>query len=62
MKNPVDDPRMKTSPTLSCDPDYIRRRAYEMYELRGKLDGFDVYDWLIAEAESRESRQMPKAA
>jgi hypothetical protein len=29
----------------------IRLRAYELYEKRGKLDGYDMEDWLQAEAE-----------
>ncbi len=29
----------------------IRRRAYALYELRGKQDGHDLDDWLAAEAE-----------
>jgi hypothetical protein len=29
----------------------IRRRAYELYEERGREDGHDVEDWLRAEAE-----------
>jgi hypothetical protein len=29
----------------------IRRRAYEIYEKRGRDDGYDVDDWLRAEAE-----------
>ncbi|MGE5204053.1 MAG: DUF2934 domain-containing protein [Chlamydiota bacterium] len=29
----------------------IRRRAYELYEQRGRLDGHDVDDWLQAQAE-----------
>jgi len=39
----------------------IRQRAYEMYELRGREDGHDLDDWLIAESEglgiSRPKRQ-----
>jgi hypothetical protein len=31
----------------------IRRRAYEIYEERGRQDGRDVEDWLRAEAEIR---------
>ena len=27
----------------------IARRAYELYEARGCVDGFDVEDWLQAE-------------
>jgi Protein of unknown function (DUF2934) len=29
----------------------IRRRAYELYDERGREDGHDVEDWLRAEAE-----------
>jgi hypothetical protein len=29
----------------------IRQRAYEMYVLRGREDGHDLDDWLIAESE-----------
>jgi hypothetical protein len=29
----------------------IRRRAYELYESRGREDGHDIDDWLRAEAE-----------
>jgi hypothetical protein len=31
----------------------IRRRAYDLYEQRGRLDGHDMDDWLQAEAEMR---------
>ncbi len=29
----------------------IRRRAYELYEQRGKEDGHELDDWLQAESE-----------
>jgi hypothetical protein len=29
----------------------IRRRAYEIYEARGREDGHDLDDWLLAEEE-----------
>ncbi len=29
----------------------IRRRAYELYEERGRADGRDIDDWIRAEAE-----------
>lgn len=29
----------------------IRRRAYEIYEQRGRIDGLDFDDWLQAETE-----------
>ena len=35
----------------SADPEEVRRRAYELYELRGRVDGHDVEDWLQAEDE-----------
>jgi hypothetical protein len=43
------------------DPlEQIRRRAYELYEQRGRQDGFHEQDWLQAESEvtsrSRASR------
>ncbi len=28
----------------------VRRKAYELYEVRGKTDGHDLEDWLKAEA------------
>lgn len=35
----------------------IRRRAYALYEQRGRLDGHDLDDWLLAEAElSRKAK------
>jgi Protein of unknown function (DUF2934) len=35
--------------------DLVSRRAYELYEERGRTDGEDVNDWLRAEAEVRAS-------
>ncbi len=29
----------------------VRRRAYELYERRGRKNGFDMQDWLDAEAQ-----------
>ena len=34
----------------NCEEE-IRRRAYELYEARGRGDGHDLEDWLEAEAE-----------
>lgn len=33
----------------------IRIRAYEHYQQRGCLDGFDLEDWLTAERETLEA-------
>ena len=43
----------------------IRRRAYEIYEQRGRVEGHDLEDWLLAEADLRkrqpgESPASPK--
>ena len=42
----------------------IRRRAYELYEERGRVDGFALDDWLQAEAEilGKQRGQKVKAA
>ena len=41
-----------TKPTQATDiEERIRRRAYELYEERGKVDGFALDDWLQAERE-----------
>ena len=40
-----------TGPHPNLDEE-IRRRAYEIYESRGREDGYDLDDWLRAEAET----------
>jgi len=32
----------------------IRLRAYDLYEARGKQDGHELDDWLLAESEAME--------
>ena len=39
----------------------IRRRAYEIYEHRGRIDGLDFDDWLQAETEIIGQRRKRKA-
>jgi hypothetical protein len=39
----------------------IRRRAYELYEQRGREDGYETEDWLAAEAELTRERTQPLA-
>jgi len=41
---------LATEPSQSLEEE-IRRRAYELYEERGREDGHDLDDWLRAEAE-----------
>ncbi len=42
--------------------DNIRRRAYELYEERGREDGHDLDDWLRAEDEVRKGTGRTVAA
>ena len=42
---------LKTSGPISNLQEEIRRRAYKLYELRGRQDGHDLDDWLQSEAE-----------
>jgi hypothetical protein len=39
----------------------IRRRAYELYEQRGRIDGFALDDWLLAERELLGATRPRKA-
>lgn len=38
-------------PITSHDEEDVRARAYELYEVRGRIDGHAEDDWLQAEAE-----------
>jgi Protein of unknown function (DUF2934) len=42
--------------------DKIRRRAYELYEERGRTDGAELEDWVRAETEVLDSHDTAKAA
>jgi len=52
--------------TESSDTALLRRlfarRAYQLYEARGCLDGFDLQDWLQAECELLEQLTEPEQA
>ncbi len=39
----------------------IQRRAYELYELRGREDGFAEEDWIRAEREVQDRRGLRSA-
>ena len=61
----------KTREPRSRKPDFpsdiekrIRQRAHELYEQRGRVDGFALDDWLRAEAEifGARKQQTVKAA
>lgn len=36
----------------------VRQRAYELYEARGRQDGFDWDDWIRAETEVRTRQKV----
>ena len=50
---------MKSAPELQ---EQIRRRAYELYEERGRYDGHDLEDWLQAESEVTQQKAKTVAA
>ncbi|HUS19413.1 MAG TPA: DUF2934 domain-containing protein [Terriglobales bacterium] len=41
----------------TIDLDSVRRRAYELYEERGRLDGYHEQDWYSAEQELSGRKQ-----
>ena len=53
MKQPtsVPDAEPKTNEQPKDTADQIRARAYELYELRGRVDGHELDDWLLAESQ-----------
>jgi DUF2934 family protein len=50
---------MKSAPELE---EQIRRRAYELYEQRGREDGHELDDWLQAESEITQKKAKTVAA
>ena len=46
----------------TCVSDLIRRRAYELFEQRGRQPGHDVEDWLQAERLLREKQNSKSHA
>jgi len=47
---------------LASSEEQIRRRAYELYEERGRQDGFAEQDWLRAESELTSDQTLKAAA
>jgi hypothetical protein len=49
--------------SLELTEDYIRLRAYKLFEQRGREHGHDIGDWLQAEAEivgkKQQSMEVP---
>ena len=44
-------------PTLNNNDESVRTRAYELYEVRGRMDGHAEEDWLQAEGEVAGSKE-----
>jgi Protein of unknown function (DUF2934) len=66
-QQPSNLPKSPTHLQEAAPPDIalqeqVRQRAYQIYEERGRLDGFEVEDWLRAELEVLGHSRLPKAA
>jgi Protein of unknown function (DUF2934) len=57
MKDGNKEHQPSTSETHS-NPDEVARRAYELYEARGREPGHELEDWLHAEEEVNKHRQV----
>ena len=63
------NPQMATLPTETRATEspvdiqeQVRRRAFDLYEQRGREDGHDLDDWLLAESELVQKRTKAVAA
>ena len=59
-KSKAREPRSPKHAHSSNIEERIRRRAHELYEQRGRVDGFALDDWLQAEAEIMGAQKQPK--
>jgi len=62
---PTAIPRQTPTQVTKSTPDLqeqIRRRAYELYEQRGRDDGHELDDWLQAESELTQQKAKTVAA
>jgi hypothetical protein len=48
---------VKDKATIALADSAVQSRAYELYELRGKIDGRAEQDWYQAETDLRSQRQ-----
>jgi Protein of unknown function (DUF2934) len=63
MKHPLNETRRQPIQIQSPELDEkIRRRAYELYEQRGRTDGSDLEDWVQAETEVLAGHEMARTA
>jgi hypothetical protein len=61
---PTPNPPSTTKQTTesTTDQEQTTRRAYELYEQRGRKDGYDLEDWLQAELEVTQQKAKTAAA
>jgi hypothetical protein len=57
-KSKAREPRSRKPSSSNDITERIRQRASELYEQRGRVDGFALDDWLQAEAEVREIKKL----
>jgi hypothetical protein len=65
MKNVIIEKHQPASVATMPQPDdeaQIRRRAYEIYEARGRVAGHELEDWFLAEAEVKDTPEEVVAA
>jgi Protein of unknown function (DUF2934) len=63
MKHMMNETRRQPIQTKTPELDEkIRRRAYELYEQRGRTDGCELEDWVQAEAEVLGANEMARTA
>jgi len=62
---PTATPRQTPTQVTKSAPDLqeqIRRRAYDLYEQRGRAEGHEIDDWLQAESETTQQKAKTVAA
>jgi len=52
------EPLPRKPKSVSNTEEKIHLRAYELYEQRGRIDGHALDDWLQAEAEIRQPKNV----
>ena len=59
MKQPTSTPDTEPQVTREVQDltEQIRQCAYELYELRGRGDGHELDDWLLAESQLIQKRE-----
>ena len=52
----------ESQPVVDGLEEQVRERAYQLYQERGEVPGFEVEDWLQAEAEILAGQKTQRAA